>query len=222
MAGPTEKKKADVKVVIVGDATVGKTTFIRRYMDGVFTENPGQTVGACFFLKQWGNSNVALWDTAGEERFSGLSSFYCRDASAAIIAYDVTRRSTFELLQERYIPLLESAKEDCLLCVTGMKSDLVNSNTRQVAQGEAKEFAYRLNASRFQEIKRKDPSRKIPVPFFETSSKTGVNVDEVFEYIFTSILPRTGENVPQKKDTVDMSGDSERSKEALKKKGCCN
>ncbi|XP_041472326.1 ras-related protein Rab-20-like [Lytechinus variegatus] len=222
MAAAVEKKKADVKIVIVGDATVGKTTFIRRYMDGVFTDNPGQTVGACFFLKQWGNCNIALWDTAGEERFSGLSSFYCRNASAAIIAYDITRRSSFELLQERYIPLLESAKEDCLLCLTGMKNDLVNSNTRQVAHGEAKEFACRLNASRFQEIRRNNPNQKIQAPFFETSSKTGANVDQVFEYIFSSILPRTGGNMAQKKDTVDMSGDSGNSKEQLKKKGCCN
>ncbi|XP_071490458.1 ras-related protein Rab-20-like [Diadema antillarum] len=222
MAASTDKKKADIKIVIVGDACVGKTSFIRRYMDGTFTENPGQTVGACFFLKQWGKYNIALWDTAGEERFSGLSSFYCRDASAAIIAYDITTRNSFELLQERYIPLLEAAKEDCLLCMTGMKKDLLSERSREVTQEEAKEFAFRLNASRFQAIKRRDPQKKIKEPFFETSSKSGENVDKVFQYIFTSLLPSDGTLEAKRPDTLQLDRDKQPSIETTKSRGCCN
>ncbi|XP_072032268.1 ras-related protein Rab-20-like [Amphiura filiformis] len=198
-----QKKKADVKVVILGDAGVGKTTFIRRYVERQFTENVS-TVGAAFIMKQWANRHIAIWDTAGEERFSGLSSFYCRDASAAIIAYDITDRRTFELLQERYLPLLEAAKEDCLLCVTAMKQDLLTDSNRAVPQEEAERFALQMNANRYRDT-RNAPRRK---PYFETSALSGQNVDEVFEFIFTTLFGRQGNsgNPAPRKGVINVDG----------------
>ncbi|XP_033109145.1 ras-related protein Rab-20-like [Anneissia japonica] len=240
MAAPQSgsgKKKADVKVVIVGEAFVGKTTLVKRYMDGQFTHNVG-TIGACFSLKQWGQYNIAIWDTAGEERFSGLSSFYCRDASAAILAYDIGNKKTFEMLEKRFLPLLDAAKEDCLFCVTGTKLDLVKNlsdsatnghdagsktienkkNARQVTQQEAVEFAMQINEPRF---KNKKPETR---PFFETSSLTGENVCDVFEYIFQELLPigedrMTTRGSKQVKDKNVISVDNEPTTE--RKKPCC-
>ncbi|XP_071941089.1 ras-related protein Rab-20-like [Antedon mediterranea] len=186
------KKKADVKVVIVGEAFVGKTTLVKRYIDGEFTHNVG-TIGACFSLKQWGQYNIAIWDTAGEERFSGLSSFYCRDASAAILAYDVSNKKTFEMLEKRFLPLLDAAKDDCLFCVTGTKLDLKkaiakNENNQtdssHVTKEEAENFALKINEARI-----KSKMSPVVTPCFETSALTGENVCEVFEYIFEELLP---------------------------------
>lgn len=178
------KKKADVKVVILGDAGVGKTTLIRRYIEGQFTENIS-TVGAAFFMKQWGRHHIAIWDTAGEERFSGLSSFYCRDASAAIVAYDIRDRRTFELLQERYLPLLDAAKETCLLCVVATKRDLISSDCKVgVSREEAEQFALQMNAHLYRDSR----NAHLRKPYFETSSKSGLNIEEVFEFIFAALL----------------------------------
>ncbi|XP_033640697.1 ras-related protein Rab-20-like isoform X1 [Asterias rubens] len=221
MSAPQAKKRADMKVVIIGDAFVGKTTFIRRYMERTFSENLG-TVGACFFLKQWKDYNVAIWDTAGEERFSGLSSFYCRDASAAIVAYDISNQRSFELLSERYLPLLDAAKEDCLLCITGMKLDIIDDKTREVDRCHAEKFAMQLNANRFKE----DDTKK---PYFETSSLTGENVDEVFDFIFSTLLPTDKDNSSihrsgsqQSRGLIHVEDDDLQSgSEIRRSKNCC-
>ncbi|XP_071811165.1 ras-related protein Rab-20-like [Apostichopus japonicus] len=194
----TSRRKADIKVVIIGDACVGKTTFIKRYIEGQFTENT-ETLGACFYLKQWGPHNIAIWDTAGEERFSGLNSFYCRDAAAAIVAYDITNPESFQRLHERYIPLLDAARDDCLLVVTGMKLDLDQKSKLRVPSEEGEDFSVRLNHDRL-----KDKER-FAKPFFETSSKTGQGVDEVFEYIFQTLLTH-GKPLSPQKSIVDLEG----------------
>ncbi|XP_060595641.1 ras-related protein Rab-20-like [Ruditapes philippinarum] len=118
------KRKADAKVIILGDYNVGKTCLISRYIDGTFGPHES-TIGAAFFLKQWGPYNVAVWDTAGDERYTGLSSFYCRNAGAAILAFDLTTSSSYESLWARFLPLLEHAKEDCLKVVVGTKRDVI-------------------------------------------------------------------------------------------------
>jgi len=52
---------SDLKIVILGDASVGKTSLIQRYLEGIFTQDHTSTIGACFSLKQWGPYNVAIW-----------------------------------------------------------------------------------------------------------------------------------------------------------------
>ncbi|XP_022106242.1 ras-related protein Rab-20-like [Acanthaster planci] len=222
MSSQPEKKRADVKVVIIGDAFVGKTTFIRRYMERRFSENLG-TVGACFFLKQWHDYNIAIWDTAGEERFSGLSSFYCRDASAAIVAFDLTNQRSFDLLSERYLPLLDAAKEDCLLCLTGMKLDLTNDKAR-VDRQQAEKFAVQVNEPRYRDA----AEAGLPKPYFETSSLTGENVDKVFEFIFSTLLPVTKDGTSiqrkasqQSRGIVHVEADDDQSPQMSKSKSCC-
>ena len=84
------------------------------------------TIGASFFLRRHKGKNFALWDTAGEERFSGLSALYSRDASAAILAYDITCSDSFASLKTRFLPMLSSAKDTCVYVVVGTKLDLSN------------------------------------------------------------------------------------------------
>lgn len=208
-AEPSNKKKADMKVIILGDYSVGKTSLICRYIEGKFqTQEP--TIGAAFFLKQWGPYNVAVWDTAGDEKYTGLSSFYCRNAGAAILAFDLNTSTSYESLWARFLPLLESAREDCLKVVVGTKSDLADS--REITPEEAKQFSREINQNVNLDKLKSDP-------YFETSSKTGNNVTRVFEYIFDYCLPLTDDDKKysqQKRDTVDLSHSS-----TGHKQGCC-
>ncbi|XP_064597019.1 ras-related protein Rab-20-like [Liolophura sinensis] len=210
-SSPTSgKRKADLKVVILGDAAVGKTTLVHRYIEGKFEETIS-TIGASFFLKQWGPYNVAVWDTAGEEKYSGLSSFYCRGAGAAILAYDIREGKTFESLWARFTPLLEAADEKCVRVVVGTKLDLVKPGSREITLEEGEHFASEIN-----EHIPKDRLKHIP--YFETSSVTGESVEKMFEFILDYCLPLTEEmKLSMEGNTIHLK-DSKT--DTVKKNGC--
>lgn len=207
------KKKADLKIVILGDASVGKTSLIQRYLQGVFTEDNISTIGASFFLKQWGPYNVAIWDTAGEERFSGLSSFYCRGASAAIVAYDINQGRSLQVLKDRHLQLLEGAERNCLVVVVGTKTDLVTNDTREIPFSVGEKFALEQNEKKG----RSRNSFKV-FPFFETSAKTGKNVEEVFDFILNTCLPLDDEETARKSIRQSSALDLHQNQAAKK---CC-
>ncbi|XP_062066205.1 ras-related protein Rab-7L1 isoform X1 [Lepus europaeus] len=88
------------KVLVVGDAAVGKTSLVQRYSQDSFSKHYKSTVGVDFALKvlQWSDSEVVrlqLWDIAGQERFTSMTRLYYRDASACVIMFDVTNATTF-------------------------------------------------------------------------------------------------------------------------------
>ncbi|KAJ1143663.1 hypothetical protein NDU88_009968 [Pleurodeles waltl] len=88
------------KVLIVGDATVGKTSLVQRYSNDSFTKHYKSTVGVDFALKvlQWSDSETVrlqLWDIAGQERFTSMTRLYYREAAACVIMFDVTNRASF-------------------------------------------------------------------------------------------------------------------------------
>lgn len=170
---------ADLKVVILGDANVGKTSLLVRYLEKRFDDMTKSTVGATFTLKMWGKYNIAIWDTAGQERYIGLSSFYCRNADVAIMAFDITNRESFKALMTRYVELLSMVDDFALKVVVGTKSDLLNDYKRQVPSSDAELFARSLNQL----------SAKDKAPYFETSSATGDNIETVFEYIVEHCYP---------------------------------
>ncbi|EEC08169.1 putative RAB-20 [Ixodes scapularis] len=170
---------ADLKVVILGDANVGKTSLLVRYLEKRFDDRPKSTVGASFTLKMWGKYNIAIWDTAGQERYIGLSSFYCRNADVAIMAFDITNRESYKALMTRYVELLHMVDDFALKVVVGTKTDLLKDYKRQVSSAEAEMFARNLNHT----------AAKDKAPYFETSSVTGNNIETVFEYIVERCYP---------------------------------
>lgn len=176
-------RKADLKIVMIGDSSIGKTCLVLRYIDRQF-QNSISTIGASFILKPWGHYNIAIWDTAGGERYTGMSTFYYRNASAAILSFDLTNRKTFESLSEKYLPILNTVNSAKLKVIVGTKSDLLKVQPREVTAAEGKELAKTLNP----QLDSKDSF----IPYFETSSKNGANVDNMFEYVFENFYPNAG------------------------------
>ncbi|XP_014668560.1 PREDICTED: ras-related protein Rab-20-like isoform X2 [Priapulus caudatus] len=165
------KNKANLKVIILGEFNVGKTSLIKRYKEGKFDPQEEPTIGASFYLKRWGPHNVAIWDTAGQERFMSLSALYCRGTKAAILAFDISQKDTFNQLEKRFLPLVNShTEENCLIVIVGCKVH------RETAIALAREL---------------NPTWKPekPPPYYETSSITGENVNALFEFIFEYFLP---------------------------------
>ncbi|XP_010629965.1 ras-related protein Rab-19 isoform X3 [Fukomys damarensis] len=88
------------KVILIGDSNVGKTCVVQHFRSGVYTETQQNTIGVDFTVHSLDidgkRVKMQVWDTAGQERFRTITQSYYRSAHAAIIAYDLTRRSTFE------------------------------------------------------------------------------------------------------------------------------
>jgi len=190
------KKKVHLKVVIIGAANVGKTTFVHRYLEKQYSDSV-TTLGASFSLKQWRSYNIAIWDTAGEEKFRGLSNFYCRGAGAAIVAFDLTDEDSFHSLRAIFVPLLESALPDCIKIVIGTKADLLSSTQRAVSVEDGEILSREINSA--------DLSTERL--YFETSSLSGQNVDQVFEAIFNLCLPIMSRAEGSSSKEIDLAND---------------
>nr|XP_045760196.1 ras-related protein Rab-43 isoform X1 [Mirounga angustirostris] len=96
---PDEQYDFLFKLVLVGDASVGKTCVVQRFKTGAFSERQGSTIGVDFTMKtleiQGKRVKLQIWDTAGQERFRTITQSYYRSANGAILAYDITKRSSF-------------------------------------------------------------------------------------------------------------------------------
>ena len=119
------------KVVILGDSGVGKTTIIKRFVEGSFQSKSVMTMGASFLEKEIfipGTENAVkmqVWDTAGQERFKTLNRIYYRDCAAAIVVYDITKRNSLFTEALHYIKELKDlAPPGTIIGLAGNKSDL--------------------------------------------------------------------------------------------------
>mmetsp|Transcript_27052 Transcript_27052/g.55360 ORF Transcript_27052/g.55360 Transcript_27052/m.55360 type:complete len:109 (+) Transcript_27052:293-619(+) len=97
------------KILLIGDAGVGKSSIMLRFCDDSFDPHLGSTIGVDFKVKmvklRGKKVKMTIWDTAGQERFRTLTSSYYRGAQGIILVYDVTRKDTFDALdQVRSLP----------------------------------------------------------------------------------------------------------------------
>jgi len=168
----------DVKLVLLGHKNVGKTSIFNRYVYDEYGKT-SMTIGAYFGMKQLRVSdrmvNLAIWDTAGEEKFDALTSFYCRGAACALVCYDITAADTFQSLGRWVDKIKNEADPNCCICIIGNKVDMVESNpsSRRVEFAEARRYALSIGAT-----------------VLEVSAKTGVNVNEAFSQVTTVCMDR--------------------------------
>ena len=123
------------KLLLIGDAGVGKSSMLLRFTDDTFSEQLQSTIGVDFKVKMitvnGKKVKMTIWDTAGQERFRTLTSSYYRGAQGIVLVYDVNRRDTFENLNhwlkevEAYSP---AAGRDVVKLLVGNKIDKVKEN----------------------------------------------------------------------------------------------
>jgi Ras-related protein Rab-2A len=154
-----------LKVIVVGDSSVGKSCLLLRFVDKRFRDNHELTIGVefgCRVVQAAGlRFKVHVWDTAGQEAFRSITRAYYRSAAVALLVFDVTRRRTFENLERWAADVLAAAVQGVELVVVANKTDL--ECQREVSREEAEAFALRHGAA-----------------YYETSARDASNVDEAF------------------------------------------
>jgi len=153
------------KVVLIGNAGVGKTCLVRRFTQGLFPPGQGATIGVDFMIKtlEVGGDKVKLqiWDTAGQERFRSITQSYYRSANALILVYDIACQPTFDCLPQWLNEIDMYASTKVCSYLVGNKCDRVQQREIPTHIGE-------------------DFSRRHEMRFLETSAKEAENVDRLF------------------------------------------
>lgn len=142
-------------------------------------------------LKKWKNFYLGIWDTAGQEKFTKISNYYCRGAQAAILAYDITDKDSFMAL-DNYVRFLADADRDCIIAVIGTKLDLVEADPslRRVSLEAGEGYAKQHRAA-----------------FYETSAKININVTSVFDRIaYQCLAPRLANEDATSGSSIDITG----------------
>ena len=161
------------KIVLVGESGVGKTNLLSRFSRNEFNLESKATIGVEFDTKRIEHEGeiikAQIWDTAGQERFRAITSAYYKGAMGALLVYDISKRTSFTML-DRWLNEIKSHTEvDLNIILVGNKSDL--ENLREVTKDEAINYAKENN-----------------IPFFETSALTSNNVEEVFRDLLVNIV----------------------------------
>ncbi|XP_067652810.1 ras-related protein Rab-22A-like [Haliotis asinina] len=190
----------DVKLCLLGDSGVGKSSIVMRFVNNQFKNALESTIGASFMTKTLlvdGNTyKYQIWDTAGQEKYRALAPMYYRGAAAAIIVYDVTRESTFRSVKSWVQELRRQGSPNIVIAIAGNKCDL--EDLREVRKKDAQDYARDINAI-----------------FCETSALTAVNVPQLFDAISKELPPEDFSN-QRYGSTVNL-----RRKDEQRKKGKC-
>ncbi|ELP88395.1 rab9, putative [Entamoeba invadens IP1] len=176
----SEQLSKGIKVVVLGEMATGKTCILHRWVTNEFVRQTA-TVGCAYSSKTITYNKKLIkyevWDAAGQERYRSLSSIYYRNATVALLVYDITRAETFSAVTDWVEELKTKAPDNVMIIIVGNKNDL--ETERAVNKESVTDF-----------IKTSDPRI---IANMECSAKTGDNINEIFEVISKRLLEMCNE-----------------------------
>ena len=174
--GETENENENeerINIMTLGNSEVGKTCYILKYTENFFQELYLTTVGIDFKIKTETINNkqykLFLYDTTGQEKYKSIALNIIRNAQGIILMYDITNKKSFESIPEWIKSIRDSKGENFPMILLGNKLD--KEDIRVISEKEGKELADEYG-----------------IKFFETSNKTGVNIQESGMALVNEIL----------------------------------
>ena len=168
-----EENERRINIMILGNSKVGKTCFILRYTDNIFQEVYLSTIGIDFKTKTETVNNkqykIYLYDTTGQEKYKSIALNIIKNAQGIILMYDITDRESFESIPEWIKSIKDAKGSNFPMILLGNKLD--KEDVRVIKEKEGKELADEYN-----------------IKFFETSNKTGTNIQEAGMALVNEIL----------------------------------
>ncbi|KAK3494372.1 ras family-domain-containing protein [Neurospora hispaniola] len=187
------KPSSSVKLVLLGEAAVGKSSLVLRFVNNDFQENKEPTIGAAFLTQKCNlptrTIKFEIWDTAGQERFASLAPMYYRNAQAALVVYDLTKPTSLIKAKHWVAELQRQASPGIVIALVGNKLDLTSDSagSAEVSGGGDENAEDSGDARKISTDEAKAYAEEEGLLFFETSAKTGHNVTEVFTAIANAI-----------------------------------
>ena len=161
------------KILILGDYSVGKTSFLNRYVSNSFLSKTLSTLGVEYVLKNAKMKDgsivkMQIWDTVGQERFRTITKSFFKGAHAIVLIFSVIDSDSFNNVRKWITQIRDSADKDVILILAGNKNDCED---RKVDKSEAEELA-----------------NEFDIKYFDCSAKTGENINKAFEELIERMV----------------------------------
>ncbi|CAI7837866.1 unnamed protein product, partial [Closterium sp. NIES-53] len=166
--GQKSKLAAAVKILLIGDSAVGKSSLILRFSEDEFRSDLTSTIGVDFLIRTMEIDGepvkMSIWDTAGQEKFRTITEAYYRNAHGIILVYDITDPISFNNVRGWIKSIEEHSTRGVRVVLVGNKADM--DDRRVISKEKGQQLANEFSVS-----------------FFETSAKADINVEEAFQCI---------------------------------------
>ncbi|BFU20066.1 Rab family GTPase [Entamoeba histolytica HM-1:IMSS-B] len=194
-----------LKLIVVGDSSVGKTSLIQMFANNQFSNSVVSTVGIDFLTKRYevdGTTyKVQIWDTAGQEKFRTIITSYYRGVQGAVLIYDVTNKSTFDAINYWVKNVQEFGEQVIGRILVGNKTDLEQHRTVSTEMGQSL-------------------ADKIGIPFIETSAAKGENIQETFTCLIKEVIENQKQQTSTK-STERVNVTKPTTPSTQEQAGCC-
>ena len=168
-----EKNNENIKIILLGDSLVGKTSFLNQFFSNEFNPNLTSTIGINEYSKMIFYNDIfykiQIWDTAGQERFESIPRQYYEKMEGVFLFYDITNEYSFDNMLKWLKDIYESGNENLVIYILGNKVDLINE--RKISYEMGKNFAIHKN-----------------IKFMEISCKLDLNISDVVYCMVFDIL----------------------------------
>jgi len=208
-----EEEEKELKIILLGESGVGKTSIIYRYYKNTFNSNLPSTFGSTFITKILEKDNITyklnIWDTTGQEKYHSVTKLFIHGAHIVILVYAINNLDSFQKLDYWYKTIKENCDDNVILAIVGSKYDLFYNNDDDkavfVPEEEGEKYAKEKKAF-FKSVTAKEDQKGIYALFDEL----------INEYITKDIA----KNIDCK-ETSSVKIRYKKNKNNVNKGGCC-